>query len=282
MINKKFLKKWVPQGVILIAQRLKTKLLYADWEYIPEGWNYASQEVKGWNLSSIADLQVEKWDSFCEHVNGAAPLFINHEASDYSQEDLVAHNTIMCFSYACALASSPGKQFRLLDWGGGIGHYGKIAEGILPGVYVKYTCYDLPVFCERGKKVYPEADFLDTIEEVCENEYDLTVISSSLWYDQYWQDTLAKLIRITNGYLFITRMVFVNDAPSYIVIQRPYSMGYKTEYLCQIFNKQEIVSFVEKRGFILIKEFFISDAQIIYNAPEQGKYRGFLFKKYHP
>ncbi|MES2276343.1 MAG: hypothetical protein V4592_09990 [Bacteroidota bacterium] len=279
MIKRNFFKKWVPPGVINSIRILKAHLIYADWEYMPQGWNYSSKKVKGWNLDSIADLQVKKWARYCNAIEGTSPLFVNHEAADYSQPDLISHNTYMCFSYACAMAACGCYPFRLLDWGGGIGHYGKVAESVLPGTAIKYTCYDMPVFCERGQKVYPEAEFVDNIDKVLEKSYDLTLLSSSLWYDPNWRDTLNKLINVTQGYLLITRMIFINNASSYIAIQRPYSMGYKTEYLCQIFNKKEIIDFVVQRGFTLIKEMFLSDAMPIYKAPEQGKYGGFLFKK---
>lgn len=278
MNYRKLLKRWIPTGAIDAVRSLEAQLGHAEWEYMPQGWGYHSEKLKGWNLDSIADMHVEKWDEFCNSIGGPVALVPNNGTSEYSHGDLITHNTFMCFAYACALASAPGKPLRLLDWGGGIGHYGKLAESVLPDTELQYSCYDLPVFCDRGKKVYPEARFFDTSSGALEHHYDLTLISSSLWYDKTWQDTLTKLMAVTDGYLFITRMIFIENTPSYIALQRPHSAGYKTEYLCQIFNKNEIINFVNN-GFKLIREVFISNAHSIYKAPEQGNYMGYLFKK---
>lgn len=56
-------------------------------------------------------------------------------------------------------------------------------------------------------------------------------------------------------------------------------MGYKTEYLCLIFNKRELIDYVISLGYTFEREFYFGPAAHIYKAPEQGNYLGFLFKK---
>jgi putative methyltransferase (TIGR04325 family) len=278
MSYKNTLKKLIPPVVFDAYRKIKNSLFFAEWEHIPQGWNYKSKKIKGWDLTSIVALQCEKWDAFCKGIEGSSMLGINHEASDYDGVNLVAHNTLMCFSYACASAVKDNK-LRLLDWGGGIGHYGKVAESILPDINIEYTCYDFSVFCDAAQEIYPQAKFYSDTDVIFKNEYDLVNVSSSLWYDINWKDTLSALLSISSNYIYLTRMVFVDKSDSFVAIQRPYSSGYKTEYLCWIFNKNELVNFVHANGFKLIKEVFISEGPLIYKAREQGKMLGFLFKR---
>jgi hypothetical protein len=87
------------------------------------------------------------------------------------------------------------------------------------------------------------------------------------------------LIAAANPYLYVTRMIFVERAESYVAIQRPWALGYKTEYRCWIFNREEFVHHLSSRSMELLREFLISDGPRIHRAPEQGDYKGFLFRK---
>lgn len=278
MSFKAIVKSWIPPKILWLGRRLKDSLFMADWEYIPQGWNYVSKRIKGWNVEEIVNLQAEKWDLFVENISGQNQIGINHESNDYSSSDLFSHNLIMTYSYVVSLASQKKNQLKILDWGGGIGHYGKITEAVLT-IPVEYTCYDLEIFCQKGRYLYPTAKFISETKEVFKSNYNTTVIGSSLWYDREWQQTLNNLTEITEDYLFISRMIFIEKSSSYIAIQRPYSAGYPTEYLCQIFNQNELIQYLENCGFDLVREFFVGHGVHIHKAPEQGDFKSFLFRK---
>lgn len=279
-LNKKHLKKYLPPVFVDIARWLKRVFLYADWEYVKEGWSYTNPKIKGWNMSEIAQIQMGKWDRFAAAIKSPSSFGVNHESEDYSTPDLFSHNLLMSFNYVCALAAHKQDTLKLLDWGGGIGHYGQVAKEALPGIAVEYANYDLPVFEASFRQLFPGGHFIKSIDELS-GGYDLVNISSSLWYDQQWKETLRKLSGFAVKYLYITRMIFVKDSPSYVAIQRPYAEGYHTEYLCWIFNENELINYVISLGYCLERKFFFDGTPQIYNAPEKGKLLGFVFIKKH-
>lgn len=272
------LKGWVPPKLVYLVRRLRDVLVYAEWEFVEEGWEYTSEKVKGWDVKEIVRLQEAKWPSFVKALSSTRQMGINHEAISYSEPDLFAHNLIMTYSYVLALAAHKRDRISILDWGGGIGHYGKFSEAALP-IEISYTCYDLEIFCEAGRSLYREATFESDPSKIYGSHFDTTIIGSSLWYDRNWQKTLNELVKITDEYLFIARMIFVENVGSYIAIQRPYSAGYPTEYLCQIFNQDELIDYLGSCNFELYREFFVGDGTHIHRAPEQGVFKSFLFRK---
>jgi putative methyltransferase (TIGR04325 family) len=277
-VKKEVLKRWVPAGMIDLFRSVKSMCWYAEWEYIPEGWSYKKKAVQGWNVQSIVELQVQKWQQFKQVVKSPNHLGINHEAATYDEPDVNSHNLLMAFSYACAVAVRNG-QIKLLDWGGGLGHYGVVAQEMLPNVQLEYHCFDLPLFREAINTHFKEATFINGVNSIGDNKYDLVNISSSLWYDPEWKQTLFHLAAATEGYLYITRMIFIEKEDTYVAIQRPSAMGYKTEYLFWVFNQHELIQYVCSLGFELLREFYLSGAPKIYRAPENGVFKGFLFIK---
>jgi putative methyltransferase (TIGR04325 family) len=258
---------------------LKIKITYAEWEYVVEGWDYNSEYLKGWNLDLIVNLQLNKWDDFKKRILPPMNLAVNHESNDYTEQDLISHNLLVSFNYVSLLASNQKNFLKVLDWGGGIGHYGQIAKSSLPEITIDYWCYDLEAFNKAALKANPDIHFSSDPMFFNKENFDLVNVSSSLWYDQNWKKTIKDLIANIAQYLYITRMIFIENSNTYVAIQRPYSMGYKTEYLCWIFNKQEFVSYIETMGFSLEREFYLGPSAEIFKAPEQGQYLGFLFKK---
>jgi putative methyltransferase (TIGR04325 family) len=276
---RKALRQIFPPIVISALKFLRTKFMYAEWEYVPEGWAYSGKQVKGWNLESIAQLQYDKWAAFCRSIDAPNHFGVNHEAESHNEPDLNSHNLVISFNYVCCLAVNEQNTLKMLDWGGGIGHYGYIAQSALKDTNVDYWCYDLEAFRATALKVMPGVHFGTDIRYFQGQQFDLVNVGSSIWYDPQWKDTLQQLTQCTHTYIYLSRMVFVDHASSYVAIQRPYSMGYKTEYLCWIFNRSEFIAYLEFVGFTLEREFYLGPAAFIYNAPEQGRYLGFLFKR---
>ena len=236
--------------------------------------------MRGWNVPSVADAQKRKWEAYQQSLRGTAPLGINHESRwKPTSGDLRDHNTLVSFAYVLALAAWQKQRLSLLDWGGGMGHYYVLSKALLPTVDIDYFCHDVPLLCQAGREVLPQAHFFDSPQEAFSRSYDFVLASSSVWYEEEWRPLLDKLIRVADPYLYVSRMIFVNRVPSYVAVQRPWAVGYGTEYLCWILNKKEFLDHVLSRGMELVREFLISSAQHIHRAPEQGDYRGFLFRK---
>lgn len=251
------------------------------WEYLPNGFE-TKLKSNGWNVQSIVELQVSKWDKFKFAIRSSKPLGINHESNDQIKyDDLIAHNTIYSFSYVLMLTFLNKNTINVLDWGGGIGHYGLISETL---AYTKkdclnYYCYDLEKFCNAGKKLSPHFIFFDSQNVALSNKYDLILVSSSLWYDHDWKKTFFNLSKATIDYLYVTRMIFISNHPSYVAIQRPKYFGYNTEYMCWILNENELIDYAISLGLVLVREIYIGPSFPIFKAPEQGEYKGYIFKK---
>src|SRR5215510_8376541 len=101
---------------------------FPEWEYVPEGWRSKDPRIKGWNVESILETHKAKWPEFMRSMQGNRPLGVACEASELSNSDYAAHNTIMTYAYVIARASQKRDRISLLDWGGGIGHYYLISK----------------------------------------------------------------------------------------------------------------------------------------------------------
>jgi putative methyltransferase (TIGR04325 family) len=279
---KNWVRNWVPPPAIRLAASALDHVRLAPWEYMPDGWN-TNERIRGWNVASIAELQKKNWQAYAESLQGTGPLGVNHEdlSKPYSG-NLREHNTLISYAYVLALAACQKQRLSLLDWGGGIGHYFLLSKALLPDIEIDYHCHDVPLLCQAGREVLPQCHFYETPQETFSRRYDLVLASSSIWYEENWRPLLDQLTAIASPYLFVTRMIFIERDTSYVAIQRPSAMGYRTEYLCWILNRQEFLDHVRSRGMELAREFLICAAQHIHRAPEQGDYRGFLFRKRNP
>jgi putative methyltransferase (TIGR04325 family) len=274
-----FVRNWVPLRVARVLQNALDYLRPAPWEYVPEGWR-TPERIRGWNVQSIARQQQDHWSEYVESLSGAGPLGINHE--DHFQPNssrLRDHNTLISYAFALAMAARKKPCLSLLDWGGGIGHYYALSKALLCDTEIDYFCHDLPAFCRIGREVLPQGKFVESAADCFRRKYDLVLASSSLWYEEDWRSTLDKLIGAADPYLYVTRMVFVEKAASYVAIQRPSGLGYETEYLCWILNREEFLEYVLDHSMKLVREFLICNGPEIFRAPEQGDYRGYLFVK---
>ncbi len=251
-----------------------------DWEYAPSGWKAIDPARSGWNVASVASTQASKWPDFLDSVAGPGPLGVSHEAAAGSgRENTWAHNLVMSYGYVLALAARQKARLSILDWGGGVGHYYPISRSLLPDLVLDYYCQDVPLLTVAGRSLQPNVRFFDGDDECFEGRYDLVVAGSSLWYAEDWKSQAAKLAASTLDYLYITRMIFVRTANSYVAIQRPTQYGYLTEYQFWVLNQRELLDHVESLGMSLIREFVFGESPLIPGAPERGVFRGFLFRR---
>ena len=204
-------------------------------------------------------------------------LGLNFEAQGAAGVDLGQHNTLLSYAYAVSRAGGGKSRLSMLDWGGGMGHYAPLTRGLLPGLALDYTCFDLPLFCEAGRRLLPGDGFLDDPGQALQGRYDFVLASSSLWYEEAWQDRLSSLAAACRGHLYLTRQLVTETAASFVAVQRPGEMGYSTEYLCWILNRAELLLHAERCGLKLLREFYIHPGPGIQGAPEKADYRGYLF-----
>lgn len=238
------------------------------WEYLPEGWNAKDSSLKGWNVQNILDIRKANWSYFLELTQSTIPL----------GENYTAHNTYMTYAYVLALATRKKDCISLLDWGGGVGDYYLISKALLPEIQIDYHCKEVPLLCQGGRELLPEANFYENEEECFRRSYDLILSSGSLQYFEDWKRVTQQLASVTSSYLFITRLPVVHQAPSFVVVQRPYNFGYQTEYMGWFLNREEFLNYMNGLDMELVREFLIAENFPVPGAPEPGEGRGFLFR----
>ena len=77
----------------------------------------------------------------------------------------------------------------------------------------------------------------------------------------------------------MTRLSVVRQAPSFVVVQRPYAYGYQTEYLSWVLNRAELFAQVGAAGLALEREFIAGSPTAYAGGPEASETAGFLFKR---
>lgn len=276
---KNMIKLITPPVLINMIKRLQDRYgSRIEWEYIPGGWDYARRhpEIKGWNVPDVLEAYKKKWPKFAAMVQGTGPLGISHESFLSTGEDIYSHNEIITFAYVLTLATRHKDRFSMLDWGGGIGHYYLLSQSLLPGLEIDYHCKDVPVLCEYGIKLFPQQHF-HTDDSCFKRAYDLVLASTSMHYTEDWQGLLRRLAGTTKGYLYIANLPSVQEAASFVFVQRPYQYGYNTEYLGWCLNRAEFLQAAKRVGLELVREFVYGHKPFICGAPEQSIYRGYLF-----
>jgi putative methyltransferase (TIGR04325 family) len=249
-----------------------------EWEAVPELSWIASN---GWLHPSILETQVAKWPGFVHSIERPKALGVAHEAKPGAPIDVNSHNIIMTFGYVLgrAIATCGGRPIRVLDWGGGLGHYALLARQLYPETDIHYTICELPPMADTGRKVVPEATFVADDDQALSGQYDLLYASSSLQYVHDFYGLLNKLSTSNSRWIMICRMPFVDAADDFVVVQRPQRYGYDTEYTGWFLNRRKFIDFMQSHGYRLDREFLNQECPIVANAPEQCVYRGFLFER---
>jgi putative methyltransferase (TIGR04325 family) len=222
--------------------------------------------------------QRRKWPDFVAAVSGAAPLGVHYEASEVDPGDYAAHNTVVSFGYALALSSRGQDRVSLLDWGGGIGHYRLLAQALLPGVTIDYTCKEVPKLAAAGRELHPDAEFVDA-DDVLERRFDFVLASGSLQYERDWERLLRRFAASAERGVYVARLPVTLGTPSFVVLQRAHAHGYGTEYLGWVLARTELLAAAERAGLELVREFLVSAWFDAAGAPERPTgHRSFLFR----
>ena len=268
-----------------IVSKLLGKLLRAKdipvFERVPDGWARVTDRAEslGWNREAIVAEERNRWESFCEKLHGHGPLGFSHETADSTTTRNIAyHNIHISFALVLALAAHLKTKLKVLDWGGGLGHYFLVGKVLLPEVQMDYCCHEVPLMCAEGSQLCPEVRFCSD-DSCLESDYDLVVINGSLGYFPDWKPTLGKLCSVAKDYLFLTRVFVVDRAPTFVVLHRTEEHGYHSDMLTQVFKRAELVNVVTESGFQVVREFAVEDPPQISGIDEQCVHTGWLFKR---
>lgn len=269
-----------PPILIRLAQRLcrGTTRGNTEWEYWPKGWDDPrSSEVQGWDVKQVAEKEAEKWMDFVNSIRAPAELAQNHEHPERHFSSIEAHNDAMVFAYVISVASGNQSELSILDWGSGLPHYYEVAKQLYPELYLDYHCRDLPAVMSKARELCPAVKCHSSDTTVLSRKFDLVFASSSLQYCRNVWKKLAELAVLGN-WVCITRMPFVSQAKSYVILQRAHRYGYGTEYLGWVLNRNEVITHMQLLGYELRRTFRVGGAPRVPGVPEQPEYRGYLFK----
>jgi putative methyltransferase (TIGR04325 family) len=280
----------LPPALLDLARWLKrvSRRRPPPWERVPGGWAELGRQpkIKGWNEESVVGVYRRRWAAFAAYVATSLPMAVGpeHEPPAHLDHglstalDLTMHNIVMSYAYAVGLASREKSRVSLLDWGGGAGHYYLLTRALLPHLELDYHCRDLERVVAFGEAVLPTVHFHSN-DNCLDRRYDFVLASSSFQYSENWKSQLGKLVSATAGYLFVTQLPIIHQAPSFVFVQRPYDHGYNTEYLGWCLNRGELLEQARQHGLVLTREFICGFQPPIHDAPEPAEYRGFLFRR---
>ena len=276
-VIKKILDLFIPPIVIKGTRVLQNLFRKPDLEYAPNGWQTQLTEGKniGWSVDSVVDTERAKWNAFCLNLEGAGPLGFSHEHTDMSViRNPDFHNVHISYAYVLAMTAHKKDRISVLDWGGALGHYYKVAKAVLTDVVIDYHVKEEPLMAQAGKQLNPEVHWYE--DETClKMRYDLIMMNGSIGYMEDWADILHRIASSAKAYLFLFRLLVVQYSPSFISIERLYN----SQMLHQQLNQTELLETVKETGLTLVREFVLGDRPYIKDAPEQCEMRGWLFRR---
>jgi len=177
------------------------------------------------------------------------------------------------FAYTLGRAAAGKVHSSVLDWGATYGY----ARELHPQIALDYVVKDLPIFCETGRSLLHLANFVSEDAVALSRRYDLVFASGHFSHGFYHK--AGQIAQSASLWLMVTRLRCVYEHDDFIVMQRPFGHGYLTEFPCWFINRDRFVRFVESCGFDLEREFLLSEAPFVVNAPEQCSYVGILFRR---
>lgn len=253
---------------------------------MPEGWARRELDPQvGWDAGTVGDAHRAIWNRWLQVVSGTGALGVDfwmylrdaERGTEFEPNLAFAHNLVMTFGYVLARAAQDRQRISVLDWGGGIGQYYPLSRALLPEIGIDYHCKDVPVLSSAGRELLPEVTFYDD-DSCLDRGYDLVLAGGSLQYVEDWQSALRGLAGATRRYLLLTRTPTVARNRSFVVLQRGQPFGFGTDALEWFLNRFELLECAAGAGLRLVREFVMLDETPAAGAPEQARYRGFLFE----
>ena len=124
----------------------------------------------------------------------------------------------------------------------------------------------------------PEVTF-SSDEDVLARSYDFVFASSAVHYERDPYRVLERLTEASRQWLLITRTPILERHEDMLVVQRPYTYGYMTEYAGWMMNRSRLVTCLDQAGFALERQLLIGEQPYLPMLDERPQYYGFLFRR---
>jgi len=273
-----FLPPILTEAIHRLRRRDPLAPMQPEWQAVPDDdrvWTAPG----GWSHESIATEQRRKWPALVAALAPPTPFGRSHEADLAAPISVSEHNIIMTFGYVLGRVAGDGGTARILDWGGGTGHYHALARALRPDLALDYTVKDLPGLCALGRELDPDCRFVEADDAALSRRYDLVFASSSIHYSRDVHGLVRRLCAAAAPWLMITRQPVVEQHDDFVVLQRAHAYGYHTEYPGWFLNRRRLIGTVRSEGLELEREFLIDHRPVVRDAPEQCRFAGFLFRR---
>jgi putative methyltransferase (TIGR04325 family) len=227
----------------------------------------------GWNDERVVTEERTKWAAFDALLSSTQPLGFSHEEKQIGDpRNLYHHNVNLAFAYALALAAGFTGKVSVLDWGGGLGYYYKLARALFPELELEYHVKEVPAVAGAGRALLPSVSW-HSDQRCLDREYDLVVVNGSLQYMEAWDGFLASAAQSVRRYLLLIRVPVVQESERYAAIQSAYG----TKMIHWQFNERELLGVMRSTKLRLVREMLVGGSPYIRGAPEQPEMRGWLF-----
>lgn len=229
----------------------------------------------GWNDEKVIRTKCLAWEPVRNKIMSTGALGFSFEnPGQLVHYDLLPHNLYMSYGYSLGYAIRQKDAVRILDWGGGLGHYYLLSRSLFPELSFDYHCRELKEFVKAGCSLLPEVHWWES-DACLASQYDFVMISSSLQYVRCWKEQLRKILLAAKDYLYLPRTPIVDRGPSFVAIQEAYG----TRMPFWVFNESEIFNILVATGFQLVREFASGEDFKVKNAPADVKAKSWLFRR---
>jgi putative methyltransferase (TIGR04325 family) len=268
---KRFLRLLLPGFVPELVERMRP----AERLYHGPGWPLQVQSC--WNDESSEEVMRRNWPTVLARIEGVEPLSMLPYRSD--QPDLPAHNMLMTFLYVLARAAHRKDDLSVLDWGGALGHFALVARRMLPDIELEYVVKEQAVNCRLAAELNPSVTFVDSDDECFSRTYDVVVSNGALHYVEHWKPLVGRLAAASRSWLLLNAVPIVHRVPSFVVVQRLRSAGFRGEFYSNAINRDEFLDAAARQGMVLVRELMAWGPVSYKGAPEDPVGAGFLFKR---
>lgn len=219
------------------------------WSGDYKQWDEAQKKCSGYSEELIL-----------EKVKAAALAVKRGEAS-YERDSVLFYKPQIAEQLVSSLLNIAGENnghLNILDFGGSLGSlYYQNREALASHCQFTWNIVEQAHYVRSGKQYFADAElnFFDTIHE-CLSNGPLNVVLAACVL-QYIKDPYYWMEQFMNTgakYIILDRMGFIESTDDVLTIQKVPPTIYEGSYPCYFFNKQKVLSFLEKKGFILVTE----------------------------
>jgi len=209
------------------------------WEGVFDNWQDASDHGDAFNSSKWLDRSVDR----------AREAFdaMTVEQNDISKNACGKDYILPC---VCAMAQSPEKVLRMLDFGGGLASSFFSVFSTLRSIdNIEYHIVESKGICDKGREMFPASLPLYFHEDFPskDGEFDIIHAGSSLQYIDDWQGLLASFASLKPRYLILADVPAGNIKP-FVTVQNYYEYKIRVRF----FNLQDLMNETEKLGYRLL------------------------------